>query len=200
MNIEQTVRHGTNSISTEQQELYCRYQSGDSIKDAAESLVSGIQPGPGRLNYIYTVAAFVKNNITYEDTGSFPQQAAYTLETAQSGNCVDQSVLVMSLFEALDIDARYCCYVWDTEEVGHCLIEVRVPTADSHPSRVERRLAQKADIRGRLAYDLDHGSAWLLVDPTTSLAIGFERGPAYTVHENGIRWNQDTNVVCFSPV
>jgi len=199
VNIDQTVRYGKNWVPTEQQRMYCRHQSGDSLKDTAESLVAGKRPRPDRLNYIRAVSMFVKDNISYEETGSFPQQADYTLEKAESGNCVDQSVLLMSLLEALDIDARYCCYVRDGKEVGHCLIEVRVPNADRHPSRVERRLAQKAGIRGRLAYDVDRRRAWLLVDPTTPFPTGFERGPAYTVHEDGVRWNRDTNVVCFGP-
>lgn len=200
--IEFTVKQGHDYMSPRRRALYCQFQTGEILEALAQDLLSGTPPGPDRSRHAAILTKYVKDEIDYANSGLFPQGTDHMLGDSGQGDCVDQSVLLMSLFEAADLPARYCCYKNSADEYGHCVVEFRVTDTELTISAVDDALRDPFDLDRSvpMAWDVDETGRWILFDPTTPFPPGFDRGSNYEVTTQGIDWSNRTNVVCFRPI
>jgi transglutaminase-like putative cysteine protease len=196
---ELRVRQGRDYMCPAQRTRYCQFQRPDYVADLATDLVAETPPGPGKSRHIAIVARFVKEAVDYDPTGVFPQPVDVLLERGGAGDCVDQSILLVSLLEAVDCVARYCCYHVHGEQTGHCAVQVRLP-----PTRAARRAARRAfaaaadqPTPAHLAWERTETGLWLHLDGTSPLPPGFDRASAFDVDADGITWHSDLDLVCF---
>jgi transglutaminase-like putative cysteine protease len=204
--IEVSIRQGRDYMSPRKRALYCQFQTPDVIRKVANDLVSGVEPGAAGIRHAAVIAQFIKSSIDYDRTGVFPRGTDYLLEQVSSGDCVDQSVLLMSMLEALEFEARYCCYHIHGKSYGHCVVELEIPDNEASAVEVEETLRSPVHLDANLdatvpvAWDTDDYGRWLVIDPTSPLPTGFDRSSAYRVAENEIRWRPSVDIVCFRPI
>ncbi|WP_435064186.1 transglutaminase domain-containing protein [Halobaculum sp. EA56] len=200
--IEITVRKGTDYMSPRRRSLYCQFQAPELLTSVAEELLSDIPSGPNGINHVVALGQYVKYSITYDRTGIFPQGTDNLLENTTAGDCVDQSVLLASLLEAAGYETRYCCYHRHGRTVGHCVIETLPTDTERAREDITASLRSKSRVFDRtpISWDVDRETAWLLIDPTSPLPVGVDRGELYRVTEAGVQWNENIDLVCFRPV
>lgn len=200
--IETTVRKGDDYMSPRQRVLYCQFQYPEFVDEFVSTLTSTVRPGPDSFRHVAIASAFVKDRIEYERTGPFPRGIDHMLKNEQCGDCVDQSILLMSLLDALGVTSRYCCFRQSDRQVGHCVIEVRAPPTPGSTERISDLLCTMAGNSQTLPVSWDHTeeASWLLLDTTSPLPPGFDRGNAFDVNRDGIQWHDDIDLVCFTAV
>lgn len=203
--IEVSVRNGRDYMRPRQRALYCQFEAPEPLSTAVEQLVDETPAGPPSAKHLWQLSRFVKRQVTYDTTGRYPRGTDYLLKQTASGDsggdCVDQSVLLASLLQSAGFTTRYCCFLEPDNPVGHCVVQVRTNDTEGLLSEVETVLRAKVrhGASAPIAWDVDEESdgRWLLIDPTSMRPTGFDRGTAFEVTTDGIRWKNDVNVVCF---
>lgn len=150
----------------------------DSVAGKAERLVSGLKKGRSKCIWAAEILDFVHNKISYDHSVSsgFNRPPEVVLE--KGGNCVDQSVLLSSLLESLDVVTRIVSAdKMDGSGTGHDFVEVFLK------DRSYKRICNQLDSFYRRDKNLhgfhhwfwvdeDRGGFWFFADPTRSDYLG----------------------------
>ena len=101
------------------------YVNATSIKNAVQKAVSGVS---GTYNQAVAIFDYVNDVTSYSSYLNTRKGALRTLSEG-SGNCVDQSHLLLGMYRTANIPARYChatCYFKSGLVIGHVWIECYV--------------------------------------------------------------------------
>lgn len=197
--IEVNIRKGADYMSPRKRGLYCQFQYPEYVTELVTALTADVPSGPRAIDHIGVLSQYVKTNISYENTGPFPRGIDYMLSKGEAGDCVDQSVLLVSLLEAAGHTARFCCVHRHGQSTGHCVVQTKGSEDPTVRSRMGEELRSRAGLTERFPVSWDHADdgVWLLIDPTSQLPPGFDRGNEFEVERSGIHWDDDIDLICF---
>jgi len=121
-------------------------------------------PGQYSMNQLCDLYDFVNNNITYvPNSGDFyPQSVEQTL-SAESGNCVDQSLLLASMIESLGGWTRLVV----NDACDHAYVEVYIANNDEDVNTTTDFILDRYSDKDQIVrwHNDDDGTKWLILDP-----------------------------------
>lgn len=174
------------------------------VKRPAENLADTVDdPGPARCRVVAAIHDHVANEVDY--TSERPGFTREPVETwLKGGNCVDQSLLTVSLLEAIGLSARLVAVGSADGERGHMLTQVHFDVADQQvvmDALNDYYGAGLASVRAYACERLeDELGYWFVADPEMSSYVGdiqglLDQGYIRQTDDGGWEWTNRERVV-----